>query len=140
MLRYIFYLFLILSSCSESKVDPFDLIPSLDAQNGTIMVDPPDSKGGKEFQGVWFITTDGTKKLVSYSTRSVWAQFDGKAVTVTGESYFPQGQSIVADHFRITRLKLQKTNDAALYVSVGPETKMHGTMQLSKGEAGHYSV
>ena len=113
-------------------MDPSQPIPSPETQKGTIVVDPPSPSGGKDFQGVWLVTADGEKKLVSYHKRSVWAQFDRKAVTVTGASYIPQGQSVMADHFRIESLTLQKTDDTARYVRVGPKKKMHGTIQLHR--------
>jgi len=138
MLRQLFFAFLVLpfSACAEPTVEPFILPPPPGALEGSIQVDPPNPDGGKKFQGVWFVTADGTKKLVAYNARSIWAQFEGKAVTVTGADYIPNGQAITADHFRIDHLKVTNEQEATLYVSAGPETKMQGTMHLNRGEPG----
>ena len=124
------------TACAEPTVEPFVIPPPPGALEGTIQVDPPNPNGGKKFQGVWFVTSDGNKKLVAYNTRSVWAQFEGKAVSVNGADYIPNGQAITADHFRIDHLKVTNAQDATLYVSAGPETKMQGTMYLNTGEPG----
>lgn len=61
--------------------------------------------GGKRFQGVW-VVVDGHKHLISYRANPWWRPFEGRAVQAWGEPYTPQGQAIMADHFRIRRLEL----------------------------------
>ena len=138
MFRHLFFALLAVpfTACAEPPVDPFILPPPPGALTGTIQVDAPNPNGGKKFQGVWLVAKDGKKQLVAYNTRSVWAQFNNQAVTVTGESYIPSGQAITADHYRIESLTVTQPNDTTLYVSAGPETKLQGTLSLSTGEPG----
>ena len=117
-------------------MEPFILPPPSGSLLGIIEVDPKDSDDGKKLQGVWLVSADGKKLLVAYNTRSLWAQFEGKTVSVTGESYTPSGQAMTADHYRIESLKVTPPEKATLYVSAGPEIKLQGTMQLVKGEPG----
>ena len=131
MKNLFFYLaFLPITACAEPDVDPFTLPPSPDALQGNIQVDPHNPNGGKKFQGVWLVTSDGQKKLLAYNTQSVWAQFDGKSVLVTGADYVPDGQAYSATHYRIDSLKVDAAQDEALYVSVGPKKSLKGTLTL----------
>jgi hypothetical protein len=101
---------------------------------GTIRVDP--TPGAKKFQGVWLEATDGSKQLIAYNTRSVWARFEGQTVWVTGEPYTPELQSITADHFRVETMSLANSNQAAPYTSVDAKRKMNCHIQVHSGSPG----
>lgn len=106
-----------------------------DANPATVRVDPEPS-GAKKFQGVWLERKDGGRQLIAYNTRSLWAQFDGKEVYVTGEVYQPPGQSISAEHFRVDTLTVADLQTAVLYTGAGPLREMTGVIEVETGSPG----
>ena len=138
MFRWLSVLLVFLPMMAESSpVQPPELgIQAPGAQSGTIHVDPDRPTAGKRFRGVWFTPENGIKTLVAYNAHSIWAQFDGQTVSVSGEEYVPQGQAIQAPHFRIHRLTVTDPNATGHYISAGPETERSGTLTLARGEPG----
>ena len=111
------------------------LPPSPDATPATVRVDPEPS-GTKKFQGVWLERKGGERQVIAYNTRSIWAQFDGKEVLVTGQVYQPPGQSISAEHFRVNTLTVADPQNAGLYTGVGPSQEMTGKIEVETGTPG----
>lgn len=67
-------------------------------------VDIDDKPGGKKFQGVWLVTEDGNRHVISYRADPWWLGFEGRTVDATGKPYTPRGQAIMADHFRVEQM------------------------------------
>jgi hypothetical protein len=127
-------LFVATSACAEPPLHPSIPVAKSDGATATVRVDP--TPGAKRFQGVWLESADGSKQLIAYNKRSVWAQFEGQTVVVTGAPYQPEGQSISADHFRVETLSLADSSAATLYTSVGPIKALTGDLTLQSGSPG----
>lgn len=82
--------------------------------------------GGKRLQAVWLVT-GGSKRVIDYRANEWWRPFEGRKVSVTGESYQPQGQAISASHFRVHSLELlDPTPDDPIW-KVGKEEEVSGS-------------
>ena len=82
--------------------------PTLETFDAVMRIgDKPERKHhNKGFQGVWLDRDDGTRLLIAYRAYGYWTPFDTKRVTVSGERYLPDGQSIAAEHFRVHTLSI----------------------------------
>lgn len=87
--------------------------------------EPPPQAPGKPFIGVRLERDDGTDLVVAYGSDSLWAAFDGQRVEATGHPYVPEGQALMAPHFRIETLRV--VDEGAALLAVGPERSMEGT-------------
>ena len=70
----------------------------------TIEID--EKPGAKKFQGVWLVPESGGRLLISYRAPEYWRALEGRRVKVLGKHYEPQGQAIMADHFRVHSLEV----------------------------------
>ncbi|MFT3775729.1 MAG: hypothetical protein QM820_61060 [Minicystis sp.] len=111
----------------DDRLERFEAVVRVDAQ-------PQD----KKFQGVWLERGDGEKWVVAYRPEGWLRGFEGKRVSVAGERYEPQGQAIMATHFRVHTIRVldERAVDAPFFVEVGPERKMAGRFVERVGEKG----
>ncbi|MCY1009770.1 hypothetical protein OV079_30250 [Nannocystis pusilla] len=109
--------------------------PVADEFTATVRVDA--EPGDKKFQGVWLERDDGVRWVVAYRPEPWLAAFEGQRVQVTGAVYQPEGQAILAPHFRVETLRLAPgaTTDAP-FVAVLAERRLAGTFQERVGGPG----
>jgi hypothetical protein len=94
-----------------------------------------DSKpGGKHFQGVWLEREDGQKWVVSYRADPWWRPFEDERVRVEGETYSPEGQAVLATHFRprLVRVVDPKAGPMRLLIEIHEERVLDGRFQFQK--------
>jgi len=94
---------------------------------------------GKKFQGVWLVQEDGSRWIVSYRSTPLWRIYDATRVTVTGETYEPDGQSIDAAHFRVDTLRIVDPQGVTDPQSFGPERSLNGRFENVQGSPGSKS-
>jgi len=92
--------------------------------------------GGKKFQGVWLVTKDGQRQVISYRPHGWWRAFEGRRVEATGEPYAPRGQAIAAQHFRVDKLRIVTPTPEDSLVSVSGELELHGAFKTHTWPAG----
>lgn len=112
--------------------------------------------GGKRFQGTWLRRDDGTRLLLSYRPMPEHFNLIERRVVVRGEHYSPEGQAIMAEHFRPSTIELAKgeppageppkeiplparsTTGDALRARVGGWAEVHATLvEARPGSHGH---
>ncbi|MEZ4380411.1 MAG: hypothetical protein R3A79_03630 [Nannocystaceae bacterium] len=70
------------------------------------VLDMDRAPAGKRFQGTWLRRDDGTSLLLSYRPMPEHYHLIERRVVVRGEHYSPQGQAIMAEHFRPVAIEL----------------------------------
>jgi hypothetical protein len=105
--------------------DGFEAVVRIDAE-----------PGGKRFQGVWLERSDGERWVIAYRPLGIWADFEGKTVKVTGETYRPEGQAISATHFRVSTLRFEHDAPSDGLVAVGPQVELSGKIVERHGTPG----
>lgn len=109
------------------KDEPKAAGPKLAEQRGTLRIDAQPS--GKKFQGVWLERADGSRWVIDYRARQVWTWFADREVIVRGGCYTPEGQAIMAPHFRVERLRpATPAPGSGPYLEVGPEVVLRGEL------------
>jgi len=109
--------------------------PKATEYRATLRID--EQPGGKRFQGVWLEHADGTRWVVDYRPRYPWLWFRDREVIVTGGCFTPQGQAIMAPHFRVARLRVATpTRGAGPYLEVGPEVVLRGDLVTESAPPG----
>ena len=109
-------------------VPPEDPVQSSGSEEITLRatVDIDDKPGGKKFQGVWLVTEDGNRHVISYRADPWWLDFEGRTVDATGTPYQPRGQAIGADHFRVEEMRVVKPTTADPLVMITNERELEG--------------
>lgn len=121
-------------SRAEVKVETKEA-PVVDGFEAVVRVD--EKPGGKKFQGVWLERADGERWVVAYRPLEWLKLFVGRTVRVTGETYQPFGQAIMATHFKIATLAVtDKQGGLGPLLGVGPEVTLAGKFVETKGEVG----
>lgn len=99
-----------------------------------VEIDP--KPGYKAFQGVWLARDGGERLVLAYRPEPWLKSFEGQRVRATGERYVPEGQAIMAPHFRVHTLALVDTKDAMGIINVGPEQEIEGAFEDRVGAPG----
>lgn len=89
-------------------------------------VDIDDEPGGKKFQGVWLVTEDGNRHVISYRADPWWTDFEGRTVDATGKPYTPRGQAIMADHFRVEQMVVVEPTVDDPLIMITDERELEG--------------
>ncbi len=100
--------------------DGFEATVRIDAQ--------PERKG---FQGVWLERADGERLLLEYRPVAWLRPLAGRTVRVTGATYVPPGQAIMATHFKVDTLWVLGDPSEVPFVGFGPETTLSGKFGLT---------
>ena len=113
----------------EAKAD--DPEPPVQAPESELItlrakVDIDDKPGGKRFQGVWLVTEDGNRHVISYRADPWWKDFEGRTVDVTGTPYMPRGQAIMADHFRVKQMTVVEPTVDDPLIMITDERELEG--------------
>ncbi len=112
----------------EPVADSFEATVEIDAQ-----------PGGKKEQCVRLVRDDGERWIVAYRPEPWLQPFARKRVRVTGERYTPQGQAIMAPHYRLRTIELlesQRMRSDALLARAGEEQTLTGVFSEKVGEPG----
>lgn len=99
--------------------------PQLEQHRAVVRVDA--EPGGKRFQGVWLDFGDAKRWVIAYRPNGMWKAFENHEVVVTGHCYAPQGQAIMATHFRVERMRFfTPQRGRGPLLEVGPAETMEG--------------
>lgn len=101
---------------------PAPLLPA--SVRAKVVID--DEAGAKRFEGVWLVVEGGERLLISYRADPWWLPFEGKMVEVKGAGYMPEGQAIVADHFRVHEMRMLEPGPEDSIVWVTKEKELTG--------------
>lgn len=138
MIRALLVLVLLPALALAQPLKPTDpLAPpdsSLAAFEATVAIDS--KPGGKRFQGVWLKKDDGGRLLIEYRALGCWTPFDGHRVKVTGKSYTPKGQAIMAAHFTVSTLEIVDPSKPVAFTHVGPIQTIDGQFSTAEGSVG----
>jgi len=110
---------------------PTPLEPPVQAPEGETItlrakVDIDDKPGGKKFQGVWLVTEDGNRHVISYRADPWWTDFEGRTVDAVGRPYVPRGQAIMADHFRLEEMEVVDPTPEDPLIKITSERELDG--------------
>jgi len=104
----------------------------------TVQIDP--KPGDKAFQGVWLAREDGERWVIAYRAEPWFQPFEGQRVRVTGERFIPEGQAIMAPHFRVDTLRRvdegKADPSASPVIGLGPEQQLEGVFEDRVGAPG----
>ena len=94
--------------------------------------------GEKRLQGVWLERADGQRWIIAYRAEPCWRPFAGRRVRARGETYQPEGQAVLATHFRVRALELvdPKAEPMAELIALGDEQVLSGSFQQMTWPAG----
>jgi len=92
--------------------------------------------GSKRLQGVYLARDDGESWVVAYRPHPWLVPFEGREVEVTGETYVPEGQALLATHFRLETLRLVDPLCGVDPIALGPITVLEGRLVARSGEPG----
>lgn len=88
---------------TEEETVSQDDEPEFEGQpfEGRLEIDPV--AGGKRFQGVWLVTDEGDRFLITYRPREKYFPYVDRRVIIDGEEFEPdpRTQHIMADHLRV---------------------------------------
>ncbi len=111
--------------------------PSENEIEATLRID--EKPGGKHFQGVWLERDDGSRWVISYRADGYWLPFRDHRVRVQGVVYEPEGQAVMATHFRVKTLALtpsEEKNAMTGLVEVRDERQYPGKFRDDVGDKG----
>ncbi len=95
--------------------------------------------GAKKMQGVWLVTPDGERKVVSYRASPWWRAFEGRSVEAVGESHHPHGNASFTANFRVHQLRIEKPTAEDPLVWIKGEQQLWGTFERQSGAPGSKS-
>jgi hypothetical protein len=124
-------------STSSATAEPPSRPRTEEDIEATLRID--DHAGGKHFQGVWLERDDGARWVISYRADDWWLPFRDHRVRVQGVVYEPQGQAVMATHFRVKTLALtpgEEESQMTGLVEVHEELEYPGTFRDEVGEKG----
>jgi len=125
-----------MAAAKEPPMFPGDFLTAPTGEQFEAVVHIDATPGAKRFQGVWLQRDDGQRLLVDYRPRSHWQPFEGVRVSVSGEAYMPEGQSIGADHFRVHTLAVIDPKPEHSITQMGPERTLTGRFTFVPGAPG----
>lgn len=131
---------------SDPDAAPKPAPPGAGTVNVSAVVKIDAKPGGKKFQGVWLHTDSGRRLVVSYRAHEHWRAFEGRRVEAQGKHYQPEGQAIMADHFRVTSIVVPDPTPDDEIVWMSAEEDYEGEFQRyewpkgSKGAGGNSTV
>jgi hypothetical protein len=114
---------------AEPALEEIDAVVEIDAE-----------PGGKRFQGVWLVQGADTRWVISYRAEPWLRGFEGQRVHARGRRYTPEGQAIDATHFRLEDMRVIDPSFGTVFIEVGPELTLQGTIRVDIGAAGTKSA
>jgi hypothetical protein len=90
------------------------------------VAEDPKPGPGKKFRGAWIERDGGERWVIDYERESPFRELRDRRVRVEGETYAPEGQALVAKHFRVRSMELVTKDAGASLVRVGPRQRVKG--------------
>lgn len=108
-------------------------VPAGEGIEGVVRIEA--RSGRKQFQGVWLERPDGERLVLAYRAYDWLKSLEGRAVRMTGETYVPSGQAIMATHYRVDTVWVLADASAVPILGFGPQTTQTGTLVKQAGPA-----
>jgi hypothetical protein len=128
------------ASAPPTEGQPTEAAPStagpVETAHGVLRVrDADPARSGKQFIGAELERDDGERWVLDYGREPLWQEFDARRVQIEGRRYQPEGQALLATHFRVETLRVAGTGDGAL-LGFGPEKQLEGSFVAHTVEPG----
>lgn len=114
------------------------VVPAGEGVEGVVRIEA--GPGSKRFQGVWLERPDGERLVLAYRAYDWLKSLEGRAVRMTGETYVPKGQAVMATHYRVDTVWVLADASAVPILGFGPQTTLTGTLVKKTGPAGPASA
>jgi hypothetical protein len=105
--------------------------PDSSSFEGIVRVaEEPKEHSGKRFLGAWIERDGGERWVIDYSYETPYHELRDRRVRVDGETWLPEGQAVLAKHFRVRSMVPIGKDPSAPLVRIGARRTVRGRFEM----------